>query len=1181
MNTKRRTGRLLGVLLCLVMLLELLPVTAQAYYEFEVPNGTAYVDLYIDGGKTYYRQSDNDSNLNWVRLFDGYCLPSNTEPKTTKYTAGGSYVARVESGTLYLNGYHGKTTSFSSYGAAEKACGIDMTPYGSTINKICVEQDSSVTISVTNKEAYGIWGGRDLTITGTGKLTVNAIGANGYSRGISTSGSLTVSAPLDVTAEMYGLYTNQLTLNGSTDKTVTVTGAANTTVYGVYLNSVSDGDHTISGSLTVNLPTDTEALGTGYGVGIGVPTRSGNAAVNLTGAEVTITNGQYGIYDSSAATSDGARVVMSGSTLNITSTGVYGNCYGIKTTYNGLEITNGSTVNINTNGIPISILSDTAGVTIRNSNATLTNTIGTGVIGLQTSTTNTTSMNVIDLAEGYTVTLKGGGSLTGVGSMVSRVKLGDSTCATTFLSREADSKAPGSYRYVGVKEGDYAVVRFAHGEEVFPPEASLKALYTSESGKLGSAEISKSATTAFTHQLPLELEIGLTDLKSFSFAKGYYCLLGKDETIAPATEWTEMTKGKYIVLGEEVSTQYDNYARVYVRYQYRAFNESTLRWSSPKQVGIFKYVPLDELTPVPTYYETDSRCVIDTANKTIKISGTDTSNVDVRILWPSNTGLGSLLGTAVIKMYRYDQSGMGLYPLNATSVYVTPQSGTKNLYLAAKVKAVTIDNVKLIEEATSRSVGYTITCPDIKATYKLTLKNCTATVNGVEVTSGSKVEEGATVTVTATLTGNYKLNYWSVTGNPSLPNENTVTFTMPGKDTTAEAILYDASEIVWWPKVPMKNTRSANEFGDIKLEDIDGEPSKNENTELAVVWYDESGKKVSESDAIDRTKNYRGHVTVTCTGNYVFEKSATLKKFVVTLYTDINGVTDALNEDQYTVSADKKTLGFDVYLINLPQVTIPLYQGEALPAAGDCTVSGGCTIKSLTWSTTGTAGTSATISELKLERANGTLWGKATMTLSVNNGDPQTVTNSGSYLTLANTNLPAPERPTGVSVSGTALSWNSTDDATYVLYPASMSDAAIKAEWKAGGSFSGTVCGSKSVPTASGKQYAQTFTFDTVAAGDYKLVIVKPGHGLWIEELTVSTDNITDKSIRLYKMGDVNRDGKVNSTDALWVRQSSAGGRVLDAYQKILADLNRDGKVNSTDALWIRQISAGSRTLTY
>ena len=715
MNTKRRTGRLLGVLLCLVLLLGLFPITAQAYYEFEVPDGTAYVDLYIDGGETCYRQSDNDINLDWVRLFDGYCLSSNTETKPTKYTAGASYVARVDGGTLYLNGYHGKTKNVSSY-VSGAARGIEMV-YG--VNQICVEQDSSVTVSVTNKEAYGIWGGSALTITGTGKLTVNAVGYNGKSDGIHASGSLTVSAPLDVTAEQYGIYTNQLTLNGNTDKTVAVTGVKNATVYGVYLSSVDEGDHTISGKLTVNLPTNTEALGTGYGVGIGVPQRSGGCAVNLTDAEVTITNGKYGISDKSYAKSSGARVAVSNSTLTITSTGVYTECYGINSTNNSLEITDGSTVNIATNGTPISM--QAAGVTIRNSNAELTNTKGMNVISPTTVPTDTTSMNVIDLAEEYTVTLKSS-NLTASSSMVSRLKLGSNTCATTFLSREKDNSDLGSYRYVGVKEGDYAVVRFAHGKEVFPPTASLTMWYTNGEDTLTSAEISTSSMKKFTHQILLELEVGSTDLESFVRGNGYYCVLGRNEDITPATEWTAMKNGKYIVLGEEVSTQYNNYATVYVRYQYRAFNESTLRWSSPEKVGIFKYVPLDELTPVPTYYGGDGRCVIDTANKKITISGTDTSIVDVRILWPSNTGLGSLLDTAVIKMYRYDQSGLGLYPLNATSVYVTPQSGTKMLYLAARVNAVTIDNVQLIEEATSRSVGYTITCPDIKAAYPLTLQ---------------------------------------------------------------------------------------------------------------------------------------------------------------------------------------------------------------------------------------------------------------------------------------------------------------------------------------------------------------------------------------------------------------------------------------------------------------------------
>ena len=59
--------------------------------------------------------------------------------------------------------------------------------------------------------------------------------------------------------------------------------------------------------------------------------------------------------------------------------------------------------------------------------------------------------------------------------------------------------------------------------------------------------------------------------------------------------------------------------------------------------------------------------------------------------------------------------------------------------------------------------------------------------------------------------------------------------------------------------------------------------------------------------------------------------------------------------------------------------------------------------------------------------------------------------------------------------------------------------------------------------------------------------------------------------------GDVNGDGKINAIDALWVRQSSAGVRVLTEQQKAAADVNGDGKINEIDGLWITQKSAGVR----
>ena len=152
----------------------------------------------------------------------------------------------------------------------------------------------------------------------------------------------------------------------------------------------------------------------------------------------------------------------------------------------------------------------------------------------------------------------------------------------------------------------------------------------------------------------------------------------------------------------------------------------------------------------------------------------------------------------------------------------------------------------------------------------------------------------------------------------------------------------------------------------------------------------------------------------------------------------------------------------------------------------------------------------------------------------------------------------------GVSVSGTIKSYGSASEAVTVTLLQGTNEVATKTLTGASGSA----------------PYSQNYSFPAVPAGDYTLKVEKKGHAPWTEEITVDSAAIA-KDVTVYLYGDVNKDGKVNGTDALWVRQSSAGGRTLDAYQKVLADLNRDGKVNGTDALWIRQISAGSRTLTY
>ncbi len=56
--------------------------------------------------------------------------------------------------------------------------------------------------------------------------------------------------------------------------------------------------------------------------------------------------------------------------------------------------------------------------------------------------------------------------------------------------------------------------------------------------------------------------------------------------------------------------------------------------------------------------------------------------------------------------------------------------------------------------------------------------------------------------------------------------------------------------------------------------------------------------------------------------------------------------------------------------------------------------------------------------------------------------------------------------------------------------------------------------------------------------------------------------------------GDVNNDGKTNSTDALLILRNAVGFNEKE-FDKYRADLNNDGTVNSSDALRVLQISVG------
>lgn len=156
-----------------------------------------------------------------------------------------------------------------------------------------------------------------------------------------------------------------------------------------------------------------------------------------------------------------------------------------------------------------------------------------------------------------------------------------------------------------------------------------------------------------------------------------------------------------------------------------------------------------------------------------------------------------------------------------------------------------------------------------------------------------------------------------------------------------------------------------------------------------------------------------------------------------------------------------------------------------------------------------------------------------TATLKISGANVNTLSFNMKFTVKPKTNPGA-----SATVSGTALSWNATDDALYYLYPSTTEDAAIRAQWKTGGTVSGyTHTGTKNAITATtvdGKaMQAQPFSFGTIPAGNYKLVIFKPGKYVpKIVPITVGTTDYDCGQLKLWLYGDVNYDGVVTGVDA-------------------------------------------------
>ena len=149
-----------------------------------------------------------------------------------------------------------------------------------------------------------------------------------------------------------------------------------------------------------------------------------------------------------------------------------------------------------------------------------------------------------------------------------------------------------------------------------------------------------------------------------------------------------------------------------------------------------------------------------------------------------------------------------------------------------------------------------------------------------------------------------------------------------------------------------------------------------------------------------------------------------------------------------------------------------------------------------------------------------------------------------------------PNAMSAPSVSGKVVSYNPNNATTVQLIEQGHTEVAYE-----------TIIGADS---GSG-QKEQSFSFASVAAGKYDLVVVKPGHLSYtvknVEVGDTALDLTTHSNAAISTItllaGDVNGDGKINLTDLSIFKNNF--GKTGSAVTNLLADITGDGKTNLLD----------------
>ena len=145
----------------------------------------------------------------------------------------------------------------------------------------------------------------------------------------------------------------------------------------------------------------------------------------------------------------------------------------------------------------------------------------------------------------------------------------------------------------------------------------------------------------------------------------------------------------------------------------------------------------------------------------------------------------------------------------------------------------------------------------------------------------------------------------------------------------------------------------------------------------------------------------------------------------------------------------------------------------------------------------------------------------------------------------------------GYTVSGTATSFNSdTDEVIIQLTESGAAEASYEAVVKGN--------------TAS-------YSIADVPAGTYTMKVMKQNHVTREYTVIVGTNPVV-QDVEIHLKGDINGDGKVNTSDVNRANLHAKGKNILTGYEFACADVNGDGKVNTSD---VNRLNLHSKKKSY